>query len=104
MDDVDVVTMVATKSSNLKGGYVRALKDAARSIKEVIDAIASRPHGEEQTRLEIVNESLVKTNSELKAEIEVLRNEDEGNTEGNKWDWDDSPTTTSTLSLHGTIK
>lgn len=73
MDNVEIVTMVATKSSNLKGGYV--LKDAARSITAVIETIASRPQKQEQERLEKINESLIRSNSELKAELETLRNE-----------------------------
>lgn len=31
-DDLEVIRMVATKSSNLKGTYVKSLKDAASSI------------------------------------------------------------------------
>lgn len=73
MADVDVVTMVATKSSNLKGGYVRALKDAARSIAAIIDTIALRPSGDEQARLEKINEGLVRANGELKTELATLR-------------------------------
>lgn len=37
-EDLDMITKVATKSSNLKGSFVRALKDGAASIESLMDA------------------------------------------------------------------
>jgi len=37
--DLDMVTTVATKSSNLKGGYIKALKEAVKSIDDAMEVL-----------------------------------------------------------------
>lgn len=48
--DVEAVISVASKSSNLKGTYVRALKEATQSIAGVTEALASRTREVETLR------------------------------------------------------
>lgn len=65
--DVDMVVNVATKSSNFKGTYVRALKDA-RSIASVMEALAARIQSKE---IQILEED----NSRLRRELETVKKE-----------------------------
>lgn len=74
-NDLDMVTMVASKSSNLKGGYIKILKDAAASLNSITDVLLSRTAKEENIQLEKENRQLKKNNEVLKAEIKNLRME-----------------------------
>ncbi|XP_045541436.1 uncharacterized protein LOC123722921 [Papilio machaon] len=67
-DNVGIIRRVAATSKNLKGGYVRALKDAASEISKVVLALQNRSTSDE-TR------SLQADNARLHAEVAQLRKE-----------------------------
>lgn len=71
--EVKVVAAVATKSSNLKGTYVRALKDAAHSISGAMEIIASTTRDKEVERLERENGELRQELDSIKKEVQNLR-------------------------------
>lgn len=73
--DLDMVTMVATKSSNLKNNYVKYLKDAAKSINAAVEILLSRSAREENIQLEKENRQLRKSNETLKVEVINLKAE-----------------------------
>lgn len=56
--DVDVVTKVAAKSANLKGTFVKALKDAAGSIASSVEELATRTESREIGILRVENQRL----------------------------------------------
>ncbi|XP_049870296.1 translation initiation factor IF-2-like [Pectinophora gossypiella] len=65
--------MVATKSSQLKGTYVRALKDAVKGIQEAVSQIRARTMTEEVVRLEAANSKLTKEVADLRRDLQELR-------------------------------
>ncbi|XP_041985042.1 uncharacterized protein LOC121737430 [Aricia agestis] len=65
--------MVATKSSNLKGTYVRYLKDSVATIKIVFDEVKNRSSTEEIRRLEAQNARLEGQLAILRQELNELR-------------------------------
>ncbi|XP_013178834.1 PREDICTED: uncharacterized protein LOC106125967 [Papilio xuthus] len=67
-ENVEVIKKVATTSKNLKGGYVRALKDAAEEISKMTKALQSRCITEETKGLQA-------DNARLRAEVAQLRKE-----------------------------
>ncbi|XP_045542778.1 uncharacterized protein LOC123723616 [Papilio machaon] len=67
-EDLEIIMKVATKSSNLKGTFVRALKDAAASIKEAVEVLGARTQTEETQQLQA-------DNARLRAEMDALRKE-----------------------------
>ncbi|XP_013139954.1 PREDICTED: uncharacterized protein LOC106104441, partial [Papilio polytes] len=67
-DNVEVIRKVASTSKNLKGGYVRALKDAAEGIIKVTKALKNRCTTDETKGLQAAN-------GHLQAEVEQLRKE-----------------------------
>ncbi|XP_013173114.1 PREDICTED: uncharacterized protein LOC106121832, partial [Papilio xuthus] len=67
-DNVEVIKKVASTSKNLKGGYVRALRDAAEGIIKTTKALKNRCTTEETRGLQAAN-------SRLQAEVEQLRKE-----------------------------
>lgn len=73
LEDVDIILSVATKSRNLKGTYVRALKDSASSIKMAVDALRKRSYTEETEKLQADNARLQKEVAELRREMSELR-------------------------------
>lgn len=75
LEDLNIVTNVAAKSSNLKGNFVRALREAASSIAGAVEKLAYRSRDDELDRLEKSNEALRKTNKDLKKEMGDLRKE-----------------------------
>ncbi|XP_013171926.1 PREDICTED: uncharacterized protein LOC106121001 [Papilio xuthus] len=67
-ENVEVIRKVATTSKNLKGGYVRALKDAAEEISKMARALQGRCSTEETKGLQA-------DNARLRAEVAQLRQE-----------------------------
>ncbi|CAH2096610.1 unnamed protein product [Euphydryas editha] len=65
--------MVATRSSNLKGTFQRALKNAAASIKTVVEALRERTASEEVRRLQAENSSLRRDLDDLRRQVVELR-------------------------------
>lgn len=74
-DDVDIILNVATRSRNLKGTFQRALKDAAASIKTVVEVLHNRTSNEETAKLQADNERLQMEVSALRRELKDFRNE-----------------------------
>ncbi|XP_072933691.1 uncharacterized protein [Epargyreus clarus] len=72
---VEVISKVASKSRNLKGTSVKALRDAAAAISEAIDALQRRTETEEVTRLRLVNDRYKADNDQLRTELAELRRE-----------------------------
>ncbi|XP_063632468.1 uncharacterized protein LOC134803598 [Cydia splendana] len=70
---LDAITLVAKNSGNLKGTFVKALKDAAVSIKETFECLLERTTSEETRHLQAQNDSLRAQLTELKAEMAQLR-------------------------------
>jgi len=73
--DLEMVTTVATKSSNLKGGYIKALKEAAKSIDDAVEVLLTRSTREENIQLERENQRLRSNNTALREEIKSLNSE-----------------------------
>ncbi|CAH2105273.1 unnamed protein product [Euphydryas editha] len=71
--DVDLICKVATRSSNLKGEFVRTLKDAAASIKSVVEALKERTTSEEVRRLQAENSRLRRDLEDLRRQVVELR-------------------------------
>ncbi|CAH2045681.1 unnamed protein product, partial [Iphiclides podalirius] len=57
-DGIKVITKVATKSKNLKGTFVKALKEAAEMIREAVNALQSISSTDETRRLQADNKRL----------------------------------------------
>ncbi|XP_049884552.1 uncharacterized protein LOC126379775 [Pectinophora gossypiella] len=70
---LETITMVATKSSQLKGTYVRALKDAVKGIQEAVSQIRERTMSEEVMRLEAANSKLTREVADLRRDLQELR-------------------------------
>lgn len=68
LDGLEVVQKVATNSSNLKGTFVRALKEAVASIREAVLELQDHSVDEE-------SRSLRTENARMKTELEDLRKE-----------------------------
>lgn len=75
LQDLEVIGMVATKSSRLKGTFQKALKESADSIKAVVEVLSKRTSTEETNMLRVVNARLEKEMAELRREMADLRNE-----------------------------
>ncbi|XP_045540628.1 uncharacterized protein LOC123722553 [Papilio machaon] len=67
-EDLAIIERVASKSSNLKGNFVRALKDAAVSIKKAVEVLGARTLSEETCQLQA-------DNARLRAEMDALHKE-----------------------------
>ncbi|XP_049872853.1 uncharacterized protein LOC126376365 [Pectinophora gossypiella] len=70
---LETITMVATRSSQLKGTYVRALKDAVKGIQDAMSQIRARTMSDEVTRLEAANSQLRKEVADLRRDLQELR-------------------------------
>ncbi|XP_041987882.1 uncharacterized protein LOC121739462 [Aricia agestis] len=70
---LEMVTMVATRSSNLKGTYQRALKEAVASIKVAVTEMRGRGKNEEIRALEAQNDRLLRQVNAMRRELEELR-------------------------------
>lgn len=73
--DLDIVFNVATKSGNLKGTFVRALKESVASIKMATEILCKRSSTEETERLQRDNARLNSEMAELRREMVELRKE-----------------------------
>ncbi|XP_061729214.1 uncharacterized protein LOC133534143 [Cydia pomonella] len=69
------IDLVASKSSNLKGTFVKALNEAATSIGVAFEEIKDRTSSEESRRLQTQNNRLRAELKELRSEMEQLRAE-----------------------------
>ncbi|CAH2101922.1 unnamed protein product [Euphydryas editha] len=74
--DVDIICTVATTSSNLKGTFVRALQDAASSIKAVVAALKDRTATDEVRKVQLENARLRSEMAELRQHVAELRRRD----------------------------
>lgn len=72
-DNVDVIFNVATKSSNLKGTFQKALKEAATSIKEVLGVLQQRTMSEETKKLQEDNARLQTDLADIRRELAELK-------------------------------
>ncbi|KOB52270.1 Gag-like protein, partial [Operophtera brumata] len=72
-DSVELIDQVAKKSRNLKGTFVRTLKDAACCIKEAVEVLQSRNTSDETRILQVDNARLQKEVAELKKEMADIR-------------------------------
>ncbi|XP_041980294.1 uncharacterized protein LOC121733957 [Aricia agestis] len=70
---LEAVTTVATKSQNLKGTFVRALKEAVVSIRAAVTELKGRSMSEEMKRLEEQNARLQQQVTDLRQELQELR-------------------------------
>lgn len=73
--NVATIIQVATKSKNLKGTFVKCLKESATAMQEIVDTLASRTESEESRRLRIDNMRLRTEVENLKAELKAHRRE-----------------------------
>lgn len=73
--DVDIIVNVATRSSNLKGTFVKALKDAAASITAAFEAVKERTSSDEVKKLQHENTCLRRDLDELKIQMAELAKE-----------------------------
>ncbi|CAH2108126.1 unnamed protein product [Euphydryas editha] len=71
--DVDLICRVATEASNLKGTFVRALKDSAASIKAVVEVLRERTASEEVPKLQSENSRLRRDLDDLRRLVVELR-------------------------------
>ncbi|KOB72047.1 Gag-like protein [Operophtera brumata] len=74
-DDLNIIVKVAIKSGNLKGTLVKALKDAAASIKVAVGALHKRSCSEETVMLSEANTRLQVEMAELRQEMVELRDQ-----------------------------
>ncbi|CAH2109007.1 unnamed protein product [Euphydryas editha] len=70
--DLDIICKVATTSSHLKGTFVRALREAAASIKAITEALKERSDSEEVKKLQAENKQLRTEMEELKEQMTQL--------------------------------
>ncbi|XP_013166409.1 PREDICTED: uncharacterized protein LOC106116896 [Papilio xuthus] len=74
-EDLEIITKVATKSSSLKGTFVRALKDAAASIKDAVEVLGARTQTEETRQLQADNARLRAEMDSLRKEMEAIKDD-----------------------------
>jgi hypothetical protein len=74
MDQVGIITKVATKSGHLQGTYVRALKNVAAAIPEVFDSLCARTVSEETKLLQAANKKLQEEVASLRQELAQIKN------------------------------
>ncbi|CAH2104359.1 unnamed protein product [Euphydryas editha] len=75
--DVDLIYKVATRSSNLKSMFARALKDSAASIKAVVEALRDRSASEEVRKLQAENNRLRRDLDDLHKQVELRKHRSE---------------------------
>ncbi|CAH2093263.1 unnamed protein product [Euphydryas editha] len=71
--DLDLILQVASRSRNLKGTFVRVLRESAASIKAVTQVLCKRTPSEEMVKLQAENARLEKEVESLRAEVAELR-------------------------------
>lgn len=74
-DSADVITLVASKSKNLKGTFQRSLKEAAAAIRQAAESLSVRTATDESRSLRAECAQLRANNTRLQAELEQLREE-----------------------------
>lgn len=82
-ESVDSIIHVADRSGNLKGGFVKSLKNAAASIKVAFEKLKDRTASEEVMRLEAANTRLSSQLADLRQEVAQLRQQTERKAESN---------------------
>ncbi|XP_049871993.1 uncharacterized protein LOC126380845 [Pectinophora gossypiella] len=75
LDALEVVEKVATKSGNLKGTLVKALKDAKASIQAAFEVIVERTSTDVTRQLQADNARIQADNARLQAQMASLQNE-----------------------------
>ncbi|XP_045456532.1 uncharacterized protein LOC123666487 [Melitaea cinxia] len=70
--DVDIILKVATRSTNLKGTFVKALKNAASSISIAVESLKERTSSDEVRKLQAENTRLRRDVEELKLQMAEL--------------------------------
>ncbi|XP_039761486.1 uncharacterized protein LOC120634778 [Pararge aegeria] len=75
LDEVALISSIATKSTNLKGTFVRELKNAASSIKEAVEVLSSRTISDETRQLQADNARLQAEMASLRKELATLRSD-----------------------------
>ncbi|XP_052742921.1 uncharacterized protein LOC128198958 [Bicyclus anynana] len=73
--NVASIMHVATKSRNLKGTWVKRLKESARVLQEILEALASRTEADETRRLRADNTRLRNEIESLKSDLKAHRRE-----------------------------
>nr|XP_053600403.1 uncharacterized protein LOC128669528 [Plodia interpunctella] len=73
--EVALIRTVATKSGNLKGTFVKELKQAAVSVSVAVEALIKRSSTEEMSKLQAENRQMREENSKLSSLVEELRRE-----------------------------
>ncbi|XP_046972451.1 uncharacterized protein LOC124539197 [Vanessa cardui] len=68
-----LILEVAQKSSNLKGGFGKKLRESAAALQAIVDALASRTEAEETRKLRADNGRLRKEVDSLKADVKAHR-------------------------------
>ncbi|XP_013175677.1 PREDICTED: uncharacterized protein LOC106123813 [Papilio xuthus] len=72
-ENVEVIKKVASTSKNLKGGYIKALKDAAEEIAKTAKVLHSRSVSEETKGLQAANARLLAEVAQLRKEVSEMR-------------------------------
>lgn len=67
------VIRVANRSSHIKGNFKRYFKDAASSMKEIMETLVERNSNEEVRKLERANRRLQEDMRRLREEVQELR-------------------------------
>lgn len=70
---VEVITTVASKSRNLKGTFQRSLKDAAATLREVVEEMKKRNSSDETQKLQAANERLQAELADLREEFNRVK-------------------------------
>ncbi|CAB0028687.1 unnamed protein product, partial [Trichogramma brassicae] len=73
--EVALIRTVATKSGNLKGTFVKELKQAAVSVSVAVEALIKRSSSDETRRLQAEAKRAQEENKKLSAQVEELRRE-----------------------------
>ncbi|CAH2092426.1 unnamed protein product [Euphydryas editha] len=73
--DLDLIYEVAIRSSYFKGTSVHALKDAAASIKSVVEDLSARSASDDVRKLQLENARLRSEMQELRLQMEELRHQ-----------------------------
>ncbi|CAH2083813.1 unnamed protein product [Euphydryas editha] len=73
LQDVDLILKVADRSRNLKRTFVHVIKEAAGSIKAVVEALHTRTAAEEVAKLQAENSRLEKQIAALRSELSELK-------------------------------
>ncbi|XP_047543179.1 uncharacterized protein LOC125075509 [Vanessa atalanta] len=73
--NVAAILTVAKKSGNLKGGYIKSLKESAAALQAIVEVLSSRTEAEETRRLQADNSRLRREVENLKEDLKAHRRE-----------------------------